>query len=116
MIEKILLDYMKTEMYPIPVYMEEPVSKPSKYVLIEKTGSGEENYIQTATFAFKSYADSLYNAADLNRDVKLAVCGAIDLPGVFSAKLNSDYNFTDTTTKRYRYQAVFNITYQEETI
>ena len=30
--------------------------------------------------------------------------------------LNSDYNFTDTETKEYRYQAVFDINYYQEDI
>lgn len=111
MIEKVLLDYLTTELYPIPVHMEEPASKPSKYVLIEKTGSGRQNGIDRATFAVQSYAGSLYEAAELNEDAKLAMFGSIDLPDVSAAELNSDYNFTDTTTKRYRYQAVFDIYY-----
>ena len=32
---------------------------------------------------------------------------------VFRCELNGDYNFTDTETKRYRYQAVFDLTYKE---
>ena len=32
-------------------------------------------------------------------------------PEVASCRLNSDYNFTDTTKKQYRYQAVFDIVY-----
>ena len=31
--------------------------------------------------------------------------------GVYSCKLNSDYNFTNTETREYRYQAVFNLYY-----
>lgn len=111
MIEKILLDFLTTELSPLSVYMEEPETKPSKYVLIEKTGSGLNNGIKNAMVAVQSYADSLYEAADLNEETKLAVFGAVDLPEVFSVQLNSDYNFTDTTTKRYRYQAVFDIYY-----
>ena len=35
----------------------------------------------------------------------------IDLDRVTKVSLNSDYNYTDTTTKHYRYQAVFNVTH-----
>lgn len=113
MIEKILLNYLTTELSPIPVYMEEPEVKPSKYVLLEKTGSGRTNRIDFAMIAMQSYAESMEEAAELNREAKLAMYGAIDLPEVSAVDLNSDYNFTDTTTKRYRYQAVFDITYVE---
>ena len=34
---------------------------------------------------------------------------AIALEQIVSVSLNSDYNYTDTTTKEYRYQAVFDI-------
>ena len=30
---------------------------------------------------------------------------------IFKSSLNSDYNFTDTSTKKYRYQAVYDIYY-----
>ena len=33
----------------------------------------------------------------------------IELGIIASVRLNSDYNYTDTTTKQYRYQAVFDI-------
>ena len=59
----------------------------------------------------QSYAPSLFEAAELNERVKAAMDDLILLPDIFSAKLDSDYNFTDTATKQYRYQAVYNITY-----
>ena len=34
-----------------------------------------------------------------------------DLDEVSACRLNSDYNFTDTTTKHYRYQAVFDLVF-----
>lgn len=109
MIEKITLDYLTTKLTPIPVVMEEPKTKVSKFVLIEKTSGGETNRVEFATLAIKSYAASLYEAASLNESVKTAMRDLATLPTVASCKLNSDYNFTDTTEKRYRYQAVFNI-------
>ena len=39
---------------------------------------------------------------------------AVTLDDVISCKLNSDYNYTDKETKRYRYQAVFDIRYYEK--
>ena len=34
-----------------------------------------------------------------------------ELDSISKCELNSDYNFTDTQQKKYRYQAVFNLTY-----
>ncbi|OOV85805.1 hypothetical protein BTA35_0216720, partial [Oceanospirillum linum] len=61
------------------------------------------------TFAFQSYAPSMYEAAVLNEAVKETVEGMIELDEISKIKLNSDYNYTDTTTKEYRYQAVFDM-------
>lgn len=108
MIELTILNHLKTKL-SVPVYLEEPETKPVRYVLLEKTGSGRSNRLGSSTFAFKSYAESLYEAAALNEQTKTAVDSLIELKEIASVRLNSDYNFTDTTTKRYRYQAVYDL-------
>lgn len=111
MIEKTIFDYLTATLSPVPVYMEQPKSKPGTYVVIEKTGSGRENHISTATLALQSYAPTMFGAAYLNESVKNAMDNAITLPDVAASNLNSDYNYTDTTTKQYRYQAVYDLTH-----
>ena len=64
---------------------------------------------QTATLAIQSYGGTMYQAAVLNETVKQYMDAAVALPQVSSVKLNSDYNYTDTEAKRYRYQAVFDV-------
>lgn len=113
MIEKIMLDYLGDAL-DVPVYMEEPENKPASYVLLEKVGSSETNHIPVANIAVQSYGASLYEAAALNETVKNAVMDSIQLTEISAVRLNSDYNFTDTETKRYRYQAIFVITYMED--
>ena len=108
MIEKEVLDYLNNVL-DVPAYMEKPQKEPPEYVLIEKTGSSEDNLIYSATFAFQSYADSLYSAAVLNEKVKKAMDNIIILNTISDSKLNTDYNFTDTTKKKYRYQAVYDL-------
>lgn len=110
MIEIVLLNYLK-EVLSVDVFMEIPPDPPETYVRIEKTGSSEEEYIETATFALQSYADSMYEAALLNREVIDKMRKIITLDEVFKVKLNSDYNFTDPSTKKYRYKCIFDITY-----
>ena len=110
MIEIVLLNYLK-EVLSVDVFMEIPPDPPETYVRIEKTGSSEEEYIETATFALQSYADSMYEAALLNREVIDKMRKIITLDEVFKVKLNSDYNFTDPSTKKYRNQCIFDITY-----
>lgn len=110
MIETTILDYLSSVL-PEPCSLEVPERPPARFVVLEKTGSSRENHINTASFAVQSYAPSLFEAAELNERVKAAMDDLILLPDIFSSKLDSDYNFTDTATKRYRYQAVYNITY-----
>lgn len=110
MIEKIMLDYLSTAL-DVPVYMEAPENAPESYVLIEKTGSSENNHIKEATLAIQSTAPSLYKAACLNELIKDAMDKSVSLGSIAKAKCNSDYNFTDTTTKSYRYQAVYDVVY-----
>ena len=110
MIELIILNHLKSKLAE-SVYLEKPSAQTESYVVFEKTSSGKTNHLPTATFAFQSYADSLYNAAELNERVKTAVESLIELDEIRGLELNSDYNFTDTTTKEYRYQAVYDIRY-----
>lgn len=110
MIELTVLNYLAEQM-SVPVYMEMPAEMPDSFVLVEKTGSGRDNRIDRATIAIQSYAPTLYEAAALNDTVKEAMDGMAYEENVFRAKLNSDYNYTDTSVKRYRYQAVYDMTY-----
>ena len=112
MIEKTILDYLN-EHLTVPAYMEEPIDKPASYVLIERTGSSESDLIESTTLALQSYGASLYDAAVLNMAVKARIKQAVELPTVSAVYINSDYNFTDTETKRYRYQCVAVVTHFE---
>ena len=113
MIEKTLLDYLKTEI-SVPVRLETPEDPPASYVILQKTGSRRENRVDTATFAVQSIAPTLYEAALLNEAVKEAMDAMEDaVPGIYRVEPGGDYNFTNTATKERRYQAVYNITYKE---
>lgn len=108
MVEKIILDYLNTKL-EVPAYMEEKPEMPKEYVLIEKTGGGIANHIRNATLAIQSYSFSKYEAAQLNEKVKEVMENCIELDDICSCELNSDYDYTDTARKKYRYQAVFDI-------
>ena len=108
MIEKTILNYLNSALN-VPVYMENPPRPPLSYVVIEKTGSSRANGLNHSMMTFKSYAGAMYGAAQLNESVTYAMDGADSLRQVVSSRLNSDYNYTETPTKRYRYQAVYDI-------
>lgn len=110
MIELIVKDYLKTKL-DVPVRMEIPANPPDTFVVLEKTGSTRENRLDTATFAIQSYATSMAEAASLNEEVKSAMEEMIELNAISSVHLNSDYNFTDTSEHKYRYQCLYVVTY-----
>lgn len=110
MIEIIIKNHLDSKLDE-PVSLEKPESSTGNYVVFEKTSSGKNNHLPSAVFAFQSYGKSLYQALELNERVKKAVESLIELDEIRGVSLNSDYNFTDTTTKEYRYQAVFDIKY-----
>lgn len=110
MIEKTVTDHLRTAL-PVPVYMEIPENPPDTFVLIEKTGSSRSNRVSRATLAVQSWAKRMADAAALNEAVKETMDNITDLDGISACRLNTDYNFTDTTTKHYRYQAVFDLVF-----
>lgn len=99
-----------------PAYLEEPPApRPERYYLTARLGRSEENHISRARLALQSYAPSLAGAMALNREayniMKDLLLGD---PAVSRVSLVSDYDFTDTATKRYRWQAIYEITYYDD--
>jgi len=110
MIEIIVKNYL-TKLLDIPVVFEHQKNLPKRYIILEKIGGSKENFLNSSTIAIQSYAESLYEAAKLNEKVKQLMNDLIKVEEISKVKLNSDYNFTDTETRKYRYQAVFDINY-----
>lgn len=108
MIEEIIREHLLNRL-DCPVWLEMPKNPPERFVLLERTSGGEENWVKYPTVAVQSYGASLYEAAGLNEAVKAAMKELVERDEVSSVSLNSDYNFTDTTNHRYRYQAVFDL-------
>lgn len=113
MIEKIVKDYLMNNL-DVHAYTEKPEKPPERYIIVEKTGGGTENLIPDATLAIQSYAESMYEASLLNEDVKKVMPGMAELDTVSKVTLNSNYNYPDTTRKRYRYQSIYELIYFEE--
>lgn len=110
MIELMVRQYLLGKL-DLPVFLEVPASLHERFLVVEKTGSSEENFIQSASVAVQSYGQSMEECLELNEKVKAAMRGLTALPKVTACRLERDYNFTDTSARRYRYQAIFLITY-----
>ena len=109
MIEVTVLNYLKTAFPNTTVVMEITPGIGDEFILLEKTGSGRSDKLNRSTFAVQSWAGSLYRAMTLNNEVVEAMLGITSIKEVSAVELNSDYNYTDTETKHYRYQAVFDL-------
>lgn len=113
MIEIIILDHLTSA--GVTAYMEIPEGGGAPpFCVVERTGGGEENHLRHATVAIQSYGASLYLAAELNQTIIGLMDGIAERPEIAACRLNSDYNFTDTTKKKYRYQAVFDLVYYDQ--
>lgn len=116
MVENLIIEYLNNhEDIAFPVYGDTP-PKGGDFCCytVQKTGSSNRDHIHRATVAVQSYGLSKEHAATMNEAVIGVMFGITALPDVSSCRLNSDYDFTDTAKRRYRYQAVFDITYTRE--
>lgn len=112
MIEVTLLRWLEA-MLPDPVYLEKRPKAPARRYIIEKLGGGRRDQIRSAVIAVQSCAPTLLEAIEMNRDAIEAMRMAVKHRKICDVQLNADYNFTDTDSKGYRYQAVFDIYYKE---
>jgi len=111
LIEVTILNYLKNNL-DVDCYVEKPSPFPNgEFVVLERTGQTRTNLLKVTTIAFQSYADTKYKSALLNEQVKEAMDKAyyINTHQLSSVKFVRDYDFTDTTTKKYRYQCIYEI-------
>ena len=114
MIEDIVLEYLSEHM-SVPVLMELPEVPseefplmPERFLVLEKVGGGMSDHIGAGSIAVQSYSlNSLYEAAQLDEEMRSAMWGIIERNDISEVRLSSNYNHTDVRTKRYRYQSVF---------
>lgn len=108
MIEKTIIDHLKTALAPVNVSAERK-GDATKQVVVEKTGGGMGDATDHALIKIQSYGASLFEASQLNDQVKSAMLTLPTVTNVTKVDLNTDYNYTDTTKKHYRYQAIYDI-------
>lgn len=112
MIEPTIIAYLAEEL-GVPAYGAVPPDPPATMVTVEKTGGRRTNKIDAATLAIQSWAPTIEQAAQLNDRVKTAMEACVQLDSISSCDLDTDYNFTDDTRNRPRYQAVFDVVYYD---
>ena len=98
--------------FEYPAYMERPGNGTETYFVIEKVSGTRDEYIDFARITVQTYAPSLYQAATLcDRLNDAMLTDFLTLPNISNVEINSTYNYTDTTTKKYRDQTLFEIYY-----
>ena len=65
MIEIIIKNHLDDKLEE-QVFLEKPSHGLGTYVVFERISSSKSNHLPSATFAFQSYANSLYKAVELN--------------------------------------------------
>lgn len=110
MIELIIKAFLE-RILPCPVYMRFPDHPGNRFVVLKVEHNPRENHIDSATLVAESYGESQLEAAKLNELTKSAMDELTELPEIAGSHRGGDYPFFDTTHKRYRYQAVQNITH-----
>lgn len=113
MIESVITAYLAGELN-ISVSGLVPSPMPEKFVTVEKTGSSTEDKVRRATLAIDSWAPNQETAALLNEEVIAAMYAAVTLPQISEVQCETDYNFTDTKTRKARYSAIFGVVYFDD--
>ena len=112
MIESTILSFLDNAGIDAPLYMEIPENPPDEFYILENTGQSMRDQVRTTTMAVQSYAQSMERAADLAYEIDEVILETLQvLDDVAGVRLNSLYNFTDQSTKQYRYQGVYVITH-----
>lgn len=112
MIESTILSFLDNAGLDAPLYMEIPENPPDEFYILENTGQSMRDQVRTTTMAVQSYAQSMERAADLAYEIDEVILETLqELDDVAGVRLNSLYNFTDQSTKQYRYQGVYVITH-----
>ena len=107
MIEIKIKKYLEDKLN-VPVYMEHRNRENGSYIIMEELGGTMRDQIYRSSYAFQSYGDRMLDAIELNDRLVQAM---LVYPDCGASKLDSNYNFTETGTKKYRYQAVFDIVF-----
>lgn len=113
MIELTVKEHLESRL-DAPVFLEFPEDPPEYFLVLKKDGNPRENLLDSAMLIVDSYAPSNLAAAMVNESVKKALDDLALLPNISASRRGGDYPAFDTKNKRYRYQAVQNITYYEE--
>ena len=110
-IETIVLDYL-THNLSVPAVTEIPSGDFTECVAFHVTDRDKQNHLEMATLEFECFAESKYNAAVLDEELRRVMEEIIELNEISASKFGGGNDDFDTTLKRYRYRSFFNLYYK----
>ena len=110
MIEADVRDYLLTKVN-VPVYLDAPKVTPNAYIKVFRNGTSGTRFLESALFTFHCIASTLLESAALSEQLKEAMYDMPSVPKISKVELNAETDWTDTATREYRYQSVYEITY-----
>lgn len=109
MIEEIVINYLTERGFD--VYAEVPVNPSRSYVVIQRSSGNYTNQIRHIGMYTESRSrNSKLEAARIHEAVIEAMRDIRNHTEIFRCELNADYDAAMTSTKEYRYQALWDIT------
>lgn len=109
-IEKRIIEYLKP-LLSVDVVAESPEDGSLPYVRIERVGRTVRNYVTTDSVAFQSYGRTMIEAATIDEEVQEHMKGIVSLDEISRVSMQSNYNASDTSNMKYRYQCIYDIVY-----
>ena len=112
MIESIIINYLINQgVANGKVYAETPVDPPAEYVLVSRTRGNIYNRVRSYGIYTESRSrTSKETAATLHETVISAMDEIRDHTSLMRCELETDYDAAMTSSKEYRYQALWGIT------
>lgn len=114
LIEKVVLEYLKTKLDISDIYLETPSDLPERFVLFRVEDRGKVNHIDAVTLEIFSEADSKLEAAELDHSVRIAMESLAENSYVSSSKLGGGRDEPDNMLKKYRYVCYYNVIYYDD--
>lgn len=114
LIEKVVLDHLKSKLNSNDVYLETPEVVPAEFVEFRAEDRGETDHISAVTFELYSEADSKLAAATLDKRVRQAMDSLIEGDGVSKSTLGGGRDEMDNALKKYRYVSYYNVIFYDD--
>ena len=114
LIEKVVLDHLKSKLNSNDVYLETPEVAPAEFVEFRIDDREKLERIDSVVFELYSEADSKLAAATLDKRVRDAMESLVEGDSISRSKLSGGRDEMDNALKKYRYVSYYNVIYYDD--